>query len=46
MKHTKGYWQNRKKWQPDYHLAAKEKIEKLMDVFIALISIIVNDDAV
>ena len=20
MKHTKGYWQNRKKWQPDYHL--------------------------
>ena len=44
------YWQNigkiEKSGNQINHLAAKEKIEKLMDVFIALISIIVNDDAV
>ena len=31
MKHAEGYWRNRKKWQPDYHLKV-ENVNAFFDI--------------
>ena len=38
MKHTKGYWRNRKKWHPDYHLKVYNRPSSHPSIAVTLLS--------